>query len=522
MIRSVLRLFWPTIDPTPSPRQRAAELSAAYAVATFLDAGVAPTVSLDLRHRTDGLSGTRTWRMVDVQQATFDERPAAAASGLRAVRSTLAIEIGSADRRDVGHLRMLDAFATGLEALRRAEADDPALDEAARDRIAEQAAAAADALPDEPYLRNLQARTLERLGRPDDAATLLQGFTGRWLEDWQAVFRQSIDYYRSAAGRLPRGDAAVRLRAMSTLPGWLDEAGADLPDLLAAEAGPVPYVPVDPLRFVVQVCETEWSEERASGLIGSTDDASGQATIGALRAVIRQRFGVVLPSVNLRAVALPPGEAIVFVDGIAIATASNPRDMALVDGVDAWWPGVTGAPPALRALLVGALRQIARMPLATPPASREAAEAGALMRADRMPIASPGDGGEGGPVVQVAATRLGPHVAADLWGNAGDPVRLLLDADTEAALQAAVVDGHGLAVPVEVFNRLSRALRTRIETDPRVVLLVRDPLLRPLLRLLLQDDFPDLPVMALAEVDLRDGRGWGALLASAAATGSPA
>jgi hypothetical protein len=180
-------------------------------------------------------------------------------------------------------------------------------------------------------------------------------------------------------------------------------------------------------------------------------------------------------------------------------------ELALEEG---WWGPLEKAPRPLRPLLVAAMRNLSGFYLDPPSNSRKETEARELMLADRFPYAQKADHlheflvDDGRADTAVATLRL--SIAADdkhaLWG--ADPGRqlLLLDSASEDAFTAGLEQGHGLVLPAELVPTLVSAIQMLVRETPAATLVVRDPVLRPLLRALLKDQLPELPVLTLSEV----------------------
>lgn len=506
-------------DPTPSVAQRNAELATIQAVAAFLasDAPL-PRLSLPDGHREDGLSGRRAWRMLSAHVDAREGRDRRGTPLLDEVRRSLRGETNRAHRRDAAHLRKLLAFATGLWAYRRAEARLAGL-AASADEIAEAAEDAACMLRSEPYLRWLQARTLMLLGKADQAETLLAPLAGApWLGNWQANIEDLLHLSRTPDRLLPLAGAEERLRAMSALPGWLEAAGRRLPELLREEAADrLPLVPAQPVFELYMSEDDLQGEEVAQRLIGAEGAGVETPTIRGLRLALNERFGIALPGVRMHMDwALRAGQAVVKIDGRR-AGGTDQNDLAQADDAALWWIGAIGAHPALLALVGAALRHSHRLPPNEAAGSRAEDEARALMLADRMPyglLAQPlreRMKGDIDPVSATAALRI--SLAQDtergipLWGNEQRRTLLLLDRTKEDELQKGIVPGIGLAIGPAQFRDLTGALRRRLDdSEATPALVVRNLALRPLLRALLADGFPDLPVLALAEVVLIEAR----------------
>lgn len=280
-------------------------------------------------------------------------------------------------------------------------------------------------------------------------------------------------------------------------PNWLARAGGRLPGLLRAEAGlGESWTRPSPAGQVALLAGAEaFGEGGAERLIGQLSDTSGIQTITGLRAGLRERFGVELPGIRLREAAMLPGEAQADLDGVPAGRVPGPA----VDAEAEAWPTIAGAPAPLLALLRAALRNLDRFPPAQPAASLEEQTARSVMLADREPI----DGafaeaiGQAGDVLTgVAALRL--RRAEQLWGASGRAAWLLLDPAVEAELARRAQAGS-VALDEAMLVALIRSLQEAAQAG-RVALVVRDPLLRPLVRALLRDDLPDVPVLAMAEV----------------------
>ena len=520
------------LEAPPSREQRDAEVAVIQAVSAIV-AGedLLPRWQPPATHRLSGLSGLRAWQMLAAHAACRSNEPGLGTSLLETVRESLMAELLTAGHPDgptaseAAHLRKLLAFATGLWAFRSAQAKLAGFP-ADREKIIRQARTAADAMRTEPYLRYLQGETLLLLGETEELAAELKPLAqAPWLGAWKKSFDELLRWndhperrYKIAKDLLPSAAPDVRLRAMSSLPGWLERAGPDLPRLLGAEAAGTP--PLEPLyRFELSVSEEDFPDEAAiDRLIGSVDAPEEPTLLGLLAALNRQ-FGILLyPRRPERSRFVAAGRATVAFDGRTVATAGA-ADLAQAHDVKHWWPGLTTAPVALQVLMVAALRMLHRCQLRDRGLSPSAREAQALMLGDRMAYGPMeerlrdllADGTD--PVSAVAALRLAFGDGIDpqpLWG--AEPWRelVLLDAETEQVCVAGMIPDGGLAIAPDVVARLARVLRGRIggnlqqekqaaPSEPALV--VRDPALRPLMRALLRDTFPDLPLLAVAEVE---------------------
>lgn len=515
------RPFWKRRPAASSPEHRSAELATTQAVTAFIASGVLPlALTVPAGHRQDGLSGARAIRMLSVHAAAFANKADRGTAALEDVRRSLSAEIDNADTPDgpsprrLAHVRTLLAFATGLWAYRSAEAKRRgAVVDAAE--VAAAANRAACMLREEPYLRALQAETLILLGRADEAADALAPVVGApWLEEWKDYFTSLLAESRSSTNLLPLTSAHARLRAMSEQEGWLTRAGAELPRLLLGEAAGAEPLAVSFPTFELTMSAGDLEDENMQRLLGTEDADARSSTILGLQKALAERFGVVLPLVSPRKdVTLPAGYAVVAFEGRRVA-GTDTADLALAARVE-WWPGAAAAPPTLRALLVAAERTLVHMNPSLPNATRSEEEARALMLADRMPYRLLSDrmrqllANGADPVSTVAALRLSLADGvekAPIWGNEEGRTLLLLDRASEEAFQAGIVPGMGVAAASEVFAKLTATLRKRLRDEQsdsgewETALVVRDTSLRPLIRALLQNEFPDLPVLAMAEI----------------------
>lgn len=556
---------------TPITReQRDAELVVIQAVSSIV-AGkdLLPRWQPPATHRLRGLTGLRAWQMMAAHAAWRSNEPGLGTTLLETVRVSLMAELTGSGQPDgptaseAAHLRKLLAFATGLWAFRSAQAK-LAGHPADREKVIRESRTAADMMRTEPYLRYLQAETLLLLGETEELAAELKPLAqAPWLGGWKESFNKLLNWndlperrYRIAQAMLPSGTPDVRLRAMSGLPGWLDQAGPDLPGLLDAEAAGTPSL--KPLyRFELFISKHDFPDDAAvDRLIGSVDSPDEPTLLGLL-AALKQRFGILLyPRRPERTDSLKAGRATAAFDGRTVATASA-ADLAQAHDGAHWWPGLATAPVALRVLMVASLRMLHRCQLSDAGLPATERETQALMLADRMAyrpreqrarmlLAEGTD-----PASTVAALRLSSGQGIDpepLWG--AEPWRdlVLLDAETEQACSAGMIADVGLAMAPDIVARFARILRARIGSDQRQekqavpselvrigsyqhqekqaapsepvligsdqrqeeqaapsepALVVRDPALRPLLRALLRDTFPDLPVLAMAEVESR-------------------
>jgi flagellar biosynthesis component FlhA len=103
----------------------------------------------------------------------------------------------------------------------------------------------------------------------------------------------------------------------------------------------------------------------------------------------------------------------------------------------------------------------------------------------------------------VAGIRLLPAIRPKLWGNNRDYSFYRLSEGFEKALrrQLQCVDGIGvLVMEQEEYWKTLSAIREKVAGRKSFALVVRDEVLRPVLRKLLSSEFPDLPVLSYAEL----------------------
>lgn len=515
-------------NPAPDDAHRARELAIIQCVSSFFSCDAPlPHLSLPQDHPPEGLSGRRAWRMLSAHTAIFNQT-GSGANLIDEVCISLREEIARlpANSRRGSHLQKLLGFATGLWALRSAAALSPDTGAAnANDRCAVIAAAAEEAasmVRSEPYLRLLQSQTLLLLNRPDEAATALAPLNGApWIgAAAQESVVQMLEICKDPSYRLPRRSPPERLRAMSSLPGWLDLAGAKLPDLLLAEAAsrdPLgPFVPT--LHLDISQADLG-ADDASNAIIGGPPGDPTQSTIVGLRTALQRRFEVELPGVRLRIdPGLDRGRAKALIDGRVVAEADEVTAVEITSAAS-WWPGASQAVNALQTLLLASLRHLELFRPTALTTSRQEEEARNAMLADRLPYSTlrhalqPWLSRNADAVSAVSALRLATLTDATantvLWGNEAARTPVLLDRDLEEEIQQHTITHLGLAVPADivtnVISRLRNIFTHEAATDsPRVwSLVVREPILRPLIRALLRPMFPDLPVLALAEIKIK-------------------
>jgi hypothetical protein len=465
--------------------------------------------------------------MLSAHAAASSNAPGLGLATLETVRQSLAAELDRAGQPDgpnpnqAVHLRKLLGLVTGLWAYRAAKARLAGFPADPR-QIAGEAAKAADMMQNDPYLRWLQAATLLLLGETEQLKAHLEPVAGApWTGDWRTHFEALLQWSdgpegrrRAASNQLPAMAPDMRLRAMCTLPGWLDRAGTELPNLLSDEASGRP--PLDPnYRFELSVSGHDLRDDPDNDDLIGKMDLPDQPTIRGLRAVLARQFGVALPPIRLkRDDSLAAGQAKLAFDNQIVASA-DAADLAQTHDAARWWPALTNAPVAIRVTLVAALRVLHRCRPNDDGQSRTQREAQALWLSDRMPygpyvqrlsslLAEHND-----PLSAIVTLRLSPiqdNGVAPLWGAETWREPLLLDGESERTCSAGVVAGVCIAVPPDFFVNLVQELRRRtraaakrdLPAEPALV--VRDPTLRPLLRVLLRDALPDLPVLALPEL----------------------
>lgn len=512
MIRTVQRLLAPLRTAPPEPAWHtlsalAAERDAVRAVSAFIaSSGESMPPRVLSPARPDGLSGARTLEMIAAQAAFgAGDRHGCLTHLARVLRSLkreiAALEDAGRDLEALAHLRLLSAEAMAMLARCAAEWEIPpgSIDRSLRDaaRLAEEAVQAA---PHEAYLHLMRAMTAIALGDADGAAARLRALADApWLnEGWRESVRSVIRYAEGPAARVRQ---ASPLRALAAIadPAWLDRHGDALPEMaaeLALRLGrPVP--PALEVRIVLEIggADEKRIEATANALIGTDTDGAGSPSIIGLRAALRQRFGVILPGISLRAAALGEGAAVIRAP--EQAPLKLPAEIPAGD-LD-WWEAHADAPPALRALAQVALRGLDGMPLDRTLSHWPAALA-RLRLAERMEApaadAQPVPEAFSDAVTALTIERLTPREPPP-WGLEPDRSLRWLPRDDEAAL-AAGVDGPAIATEPARLRRIIKALSP--DGDGLwPALVVRDARLRPLIRALLRIDRPDVPVVARAE-----------------------
>jgi hypothetical protein len=518
MIRAVQRLLAPLRTTPPEAAWRtlealAAERDAVRAVSAFIASsgeGIPPRALTPAR--PDGLSGARTLDMIAAQAAFgAGDRHGCLTHLARVLRSLkqeiAALEDAGRDLEAIAHLGLLRAEAMAMLARCAAEWDiapgsiDRSLADAAQ--LAEEAVRAA---PQEAYMHLMRAMTAIALGDPDGAASRLRALADApWLsEGWRESVRGVVRHAEAPAARLRQGDPLRALAAIAD-PAWLDRHGDALPEM-AAELALRLGRPVPPALEVRIVLELGGADEKriaatANALIGTDADGVDSPSIIGLRAALRQRFGVILPGISLRAAAMGEGAAIIRApdqDPLLVPAVIRAGDLD-------WWEASATAPPALRALAQVALRGLDRFPLDRKPGHWPPALA-RLRLVERMEApaadAQPPPEAFGDAVTALAIERLTQREPPP-WGLEPDRSLRWLPRDDEAAL-AAGVDGPAIAADPSRLRRIAAALSP--DDDGRwPALVVRDARLRPLIRALLRIDRPDVPVVAVAECGGRPG-----------------
>jgi hypothetical protein len=456
--------------------------------------------------------------MLSVLKAVFDGKPGCGLLQLEEIRQSLRIEVDSADGangvppRQAAHLRRLLAFATASWAYLSAQACSAGAS-VEPDKIAEAARQATCMARDEPIILELEAITLLWLGRTEEIKTIITPIVDApWLQEWRTRFEYVLTRARTNdLPLLPPGAPYLHMSDMSKRRDWLDRAGARLRDYLSAEAAGRSTLGERQVRLELAMAKQDLPDDAAGQeLIGDADDADAP-TIRGLREALKARFGVLLPSVTLIPNdQLSPKQAIVsLTDKDKVQSTAETMELA---SHESWWAPLDAAPLPLRLLLVAAMRNLRDFNPDPPIGSREEAEARELMIADRFPYGQASErlrnllNAGVRPDAAVAALRLSTSAdsALILWG--ADPSRslLLLDRDREQAFTAGLVRGHGLAVPQELVRGLVDSIQHRLRVhasgSPAWTLLIRDSALRPLIRALLENRFPDLPVLTLSEV----------------------
>jgi hypothetical protein len=502
--------------PAPSADVCSGDVAAVQAVAAFIASGIAPTpLKFTNTQQAGGLSGTRVLRMLSVLDAVFSGKPSCCLAQLEEIRQSLHVELGSANGPntlpplEAAHLRRLLAFATASWAYLSAQARSAGASVEAH-KIVEAARQATCMARDEPIILELEAVTLLWLDRREEMEMLIAPIIDApWLKGWRKSFEDLLLTHDPPL--LPPGASYLRLSDMFERRDWLDRAGARLPAYLSAQAaGRIPLRERQ-VRLKLTIAKQYLPNDAAKQeLIGDSDDVD-EPTIRGLREAFKARFGVLLPSVSLIPNdQLSPGQAIVSLTG-KDAVQSKEETMALARQ-ESWWAPLDAAPLPLLFLLVAAMRNLCDFNPDPPCDSREEAEARELMIADRFPYGQAAErlrdllNAGVRPGAAVAALRLSipADSALTLWGD--DPHRslLLLDRGSEDAFIVGLVHGYGLTVPQELVRNLVGSIQHRLRmkaSGPSAgTLLVRDSALRPLMRALLQNRFPDLPVLALSEV----------------------